>query len=420
MPKSRPWLPPVPLVGSQVALGCSWGLLAVLAAHHSLTFSLPGLAWVHLVALGWLSLLALTILFHVIPGFLDVQIPVEGLARWMLGLFMVGVALLVVGFWQQQVDGIAWGGAVVSIGLLGVVGPFVGAIGRYAMSRHGEPNLPPAPFFGAFMAVFVALAVAAGIGLAMAGSLDRWWSAAVLALAPVHAHLAAGGWLTLLVMGVSMRTLVRLTGVRRSSPALHWLGSTGFLVGILLVAWGLAADFRFAAVGGALLCALACLAYVMESGRMVLRSGDPHAPVRAFLASALAYLLVAAALGLLILAGHADFGPAYVYVALIGWLGQMVAGHSHHIPIRFLLTQIRGEHDDTEPGEVLVLPLSWTTWAAAQGAVIMGAAGLLAGHATLVELAAACGLLSWLAQMLNFTLAARTALAGCLEVHSAK
>lgn len=32
-------------------------------------FSMPGLAWIHLVALGWLTLSSLCMLFHVLPGF---------------------------------------------------------------------------------------------------------------------------------------------------------------------------------------------------------------------------------------------------------------------------------------------------------------------------------------------------------------
>lgn len=415
--KARPWLPPAALAGAQLALGSSWVLLGILAARQTLAPSLAALAWVHLVALGWLTLTALAILFHVIPGFMDVAIPVEGFARGMLWVFMGGVAVLVAGFWSSEPMWIAWGGVALTLGLLGTGVPLSVAVAtqaiaqRRARARQGGTRTrnPAAPFVVAFASVFIALLLAAGIGLAMAGGLASWWPAAALALAAVHAHLAAGGWLSLLVMGVSMRTLVRITRVRRSHPILHVAASTGFLAGIAILAIGLAIGAPIVSGAGAVAAALALIAYVVDAGRMLLVSRDPHAVVRAFLGCSLGYLLVTIALGLLVLAGRTDLAPAYAYVALVGWLGQMVVGHLHHIGIRFVITRVRGEDDETEPVEVLSAPLSWTTWATAQAAVALGTAGLVLALAPVVLIAAACGFLSWLALLANAFRAARAA-----------
>lgn len=397
----RPWLPPSALVGSQIALGASWVLLGALAGRGLLTFSLAALAWVHLVALGWLTLTALAVLFHVIPGFLDAPVRAEGTARAMLWLFMGGVAGLVGGFFTQEPAAIAWGAAGVVAGLLGVCGPMATTVVVAWSSKRQQRPRSAIPFVTAISCVFVALAVAAGIGLAMAGGLAGWWSAAALALAPVHAHLAGGGWLTLLAMGVSMRTLVRITGVRRTRPFLHLAASWGFLVGIVTLVAGLALTLFAVAILGAALCALAALAYVVDAGRMLVMSSDPHLAARAFLASALGYLLGTIALGLLVLSGRSALAPAYVYLALMGWLGQMVSGHMHHIGVRFLLTRLRGDDDETEPAVVLSARLSWTTWALAQGAIVLGCAGLGLGAPVVVEIAAACGVASWAAQLAN-------------------
>ena len=94
-------------------------------------------------------------------------------------------------------------------------------------------------------------------------------------------------------------------------------------------------------------------------------------------------------------AGHPDWQPAYVYLALVGWLGQMVNAHLHHIGIRVLATLARGEDDETRPQALLTAPLSWATFGVYQAAVVLGAVGLLAHQAPAVALAGACGLLGW-------------------------
>ncbi len=371
--------------------------------------SFAALAWVHLVALGWLTLTALAVLFHVIPGFMDVEIPAEGFARGMLWVFIGGLAVMVAGFWSSEPTWIACGGVGLTTGLLGTGVPLAVAVASGAVAqsraraRQGgkKKRSPAAPFVLAFATVFIALLLAAGIGLAMAGGLASWWPSAALALAAVHAHLAVGGWLTLLVMGVSMRTLVRITGVRRSRPVFHVAASAGFLFGIAVLVMGLAIGVRVLAIVGAVVSALSLIVFVYDAGMMLLASRDPHRVVRAFLGSSLGYLLVTLVLGLLVLGGRADLEPAYVYVALVGWLGQMVVGHLHHIGIRFLLTQVRGENDETEPVAVLSAPLSWATWASAQAGILLGTAGLALALAPLVEIAAACGFVSWLMQVAN-------------------
>ena len=60
--RERAWIPPWSLLAAQLSHGISWALLLLAP---------PGLAWVHLVALGFLSLPALGILVHVLKGFLD-------------------------------------------------------------------------------------------------------------------------------------------------------------------------------------------------------------------------------------------------------------------------------------------------------------------------------------------------------------
>jgi hypothetical protein len=63
-------------------------------------------------------------------------------------------------------------------------------------------------------------------------------------------------------------------------------------------------------------------------------------------------------LSLSVLAG-APWGADAVYVLLIGWIGPMVNGPLCHIGIRLIAAMVRGDEDQTRPGELLVSPLSW-------------------------------------------------------------
>ena len=79
--------------------------------------------------------------------------------------------------------------------------------------------------------------------------------------------------------------------------------------------------------------------------------------------------------------------------------------HLHHIGVRVLLRNVRGEDDETRPDAVLVESVTWTTVVAYEVAVITGAAGLLSGKADLVELAAVFGFASFVTMVANLSAA---------------
>jgi hypothetical protein len=118
------------------------------------------------------------------------------------------------------------------------------------------------------------------------------------------------------------------------------------------------------------------------------------------------WLIVGLALSLSVLAGT-SWGAAAIYVLVIGWISQMVNGHLYHIGIRLVATITRGDDDETQPAELLVLPLTWASFALFQAAVALGGIALVLDLNEILSAAACAGLAGWIVMGLNVAVAAR-------------
>lgn len=391
------WIPHWALLAGQLAHGASWALLAALGARGLLGFSFPGLAWVHLVALGYLTLISLAVLIHVLAGQADLTWRFKAVARWSLLPFALGAWGLAAAFWLGRMDAVAAASALACAGLAGYGVP---AAISFATSRP-DPDTSPA-VVRAFALVLAMLALTAALGLAMAIALARGGHPWLLSAGPaVHAHLGVVGWLSLLVIGVSRRTVKPITG--GLSPALwrHVASASLVLLGLVSLAVGLSAGLAPAVGLGAALAVAGAALYLLDMAHVIARATVPHRPPQAFLLASSAYFLMAALLGAGVGLGQEGWQAAYLFVGLMGWLGQMVVGHLYHIGVRVLATVARGEDDETRPWELLTLPLSWASWGLFQGAVFSGALGLLLQQGTLVAAAGLSGLAGWAAMALN-------------------
>ncbi|MDE2572842.1 MAG: hypothetical protein KGM44_10020 [bacterium] len=401
--REPPWIPPGALVIGGLSQGLSWLLLLALALRGEDSLGPHTLAWIHLVALGWLTMVALAILIFAAPNFTDATLRGERLARFALYPFALGAYLMVAGFLAERFAAVAWGAAILAASLALYLLPMLAALG-VAAARAPRTERAIAR---ALSGVLVMLAAAAALGVVMALALALGVAHGVLTRGPaIHAHLAGVGWLTILIFGISMQTLGPIAGRR---PARRWRHITlGILalLGVLVVSAALAAASGALLWIGALSIACAVVLYLFDLFEALAGARNPHRPPQAFLAAAGLWLALAVALGLGVVAG-ARWQNAYVYVALVGWLGQIVNGHLHHIPVRLMATMVRGEQDETDPAEVLSAPLSWLAWALAQLAVACGAAALLAGATPLLAFAALCGLAGWCAMLLNASSAYR-------------
>jgi hypothetical protein len=374
----------------------SWGLLLVLAEQDRLTGGFAALAWLHLVTLGWLTTLALSVLIHVVPSFSNMPWKGEGVARGSIAIYCAGVAVLVSAFWIGAVWALPWAGAVIFLGLLAYLVPTV-----WTLSGALDGPRVEAAIARALVLTLASLIITAGIGIALAVALQGRLPAGVLQSGPaVHATFGIVGWLTVLVTGVSARTLGPITGARSRFAWLHSSVGMAQLSGLITIEVG----FVFAAAPivwtGAVLISLSALLYAGNLADVLRRATVKHRPPQAFIGTAAVWLIVGLTLALAWLA-NAPTASAAIYVLLVGWIGQMVNAHMYHIGIRLLATMARGEDDETRPAELLLEPLSWGSYFFFQAAVAVGTIALLINSAHFLAAAALCGLAGWFMMLAN-------------------
>ncbi len=296
-----------------------------------------------------------------------------------------------------------WGGTIVGLGLVGYAVPAV-----FTLAAAFRLGIVEAAIARALGATLTFLLVAAGLGVAFTWVLDGRLPASLLAVAPVHVEFGLIGWLTTLVMGVSARTVVPITGARSPAGWRHATATSAILVGMLALAGGAIFNAAVMVSVGTVVLGVGVAVYVIDIAEVLLRATVRHRPPQAFLAAGAFWFAIAFGLVVGVVRGL-PWGPAIIYVTLIGWLGQMVNAHLHHIGVRLIATAVRGDEDETRPDALLSPALSWAAFALFQAAVVAGAAGLLSGVSGLLEGAALAGGAGWLATCANAMGAVRRA-----------
>lgn len=394
----RGWIPPLPLAFGMASFGLSWVALWEVARSGPLGLSFFSLGWVHLVALGWITTVAVAILLHAVPGFLDIAWTGAGavVARACTPIFAVASFSLALGFFVNSVPLLEVAGTT-ALASLAIYAAALAQPLLAAMRRRGAARAVARAF-----AITLALLIAtASLGVGFAYALGGRLPAGLLMGAPAaHALLGIGGWLTLLVAGVSARTMGPIAGTRSRAIALHVGASTALLAGTLLAAGGAAARIPFLGFAGAALLAIGAILYASDIVDVVLRAKVPHRAPQVAMVCAGAWAIVAAGLVLAAELG-APLAAAAVYAALIGWVGNAVVAHLHHIGVRVLLTSLRGEDDETRPGAVLDARLTWLAVGLYQASALAGTTAIALGDAALLAVAAYAGGFAFLAMLGN-------------------
>ena len=400
----RHWIPPAGLVAGQTAHGLSWIFLFVLATRRPFAAGMPALAWLHLVVLGWLTMTALTILIHVIPTFTEVPWKGERLARGSLLLYAIGVVGLVAAFWTESASALPWAGAAIVAALTLYAIP----AGRTLAVALAGPRVEAA-IARALTITLASLSLAALLGEILALALSGRAPSSLLSYAPrIHASFGLIGWLTVLVMGVSTRTVRPLTGVRSRFVWAHIAAASLEIVGLLGIVTGSLLDVPDVTWFGFIAVLVGLFLYVGDVADILRRSTVTHRPPQAFAGAAVLWLVLGLAT-MLATQFRETLAAAAIYIFVMGWIGQMVNGHLYHIGIRLIATIARGEDDETQPKELLSSSLSWTSFAFFQGAVATGGVALIVGIPTLLAIAALSGCFGWVAMVGNVILASRRA-----------
>lgn len=403
----RHWIPPLGLAFGQLSHGLSWILALWIAARAGVAFVSPAeIAWIHLVALGWLTTTALSILLHAIPAFVEVRWRYEGIARGALFLFAAAAAGFVAALlWSPQRIFIA--ALAVGIALAIYVTTAWSTLGPAFRSSDRINRAVARAFAITLLMLFITMLLGVGSASLFAPFETPGW---VTHLPPAHGGLALFGWLTLLIYGVSARTLRPITGNRSNRPMRHVISGSATLAGALLLAAGSGAAIAWLTWAGAGVIAVGAAAYVVDVAAVLSGSTVTYRPPQYFIAAGVIWLIVALAFGAGVLAGQ-PWQSALVFVMLAGWAGQMVNGHIFHIGVRLIATMYRGDDDETEPRELLDPLRPWIAFGAMQLALTFVAVGLLARNAAPVAAGAAIGLIGWLAMLSALANARRTAVA---------
>ena len=322
----------LPLSFYLFAHGCFLVALLVLAVNPGLpagAFYQPRFAaLVHLVTLGWITGSILGSFYIVGPLALGIPMQV-GRADWAgWGAFTVGTSVLAASFWMFRYDGVAVGGALITLA--------ISWVGYRAVRGFRRSPAPP----GVLLHVGFAYAnVIGAAALAILLALDR--SRGFLGLSPlavtfVHAHIAAVGFATMMVVGLAYRLIPMM--LPAAMPAGRPLLISGVLIesGLGVLVWTLLFLPAWTIAGWALICAgLISFSQVMRSTVRRRMPRPPALPQRDWSTwqahAALLWLAAAVIIGGLLSAGawpgrRLTMMWIYGTAGLVGFLAQIVTG----------------------------------------------------------------------------------------------
>ncbi|HEU0026507.1 MAG TPA: hypothetical protein VFQ25_05265 [Ktedonobacterales bacterium] len=331
------WLP-LPFLLTGVLGAALFGAVLPFVAPQALLA--PGfphvLALVHTVTLGWLTMTIMGASLQLAPVILVSPLRATRLARAQYPVYVLGVALLIGGFWTMNIPLLITGGSLVVL----AVAHYVVILGVTIARATTRPLT--ARYFAAAM-VYLLIVVSLGFTAALNFQFG-FLGAGVERL--LLAHITAGvvGWLTCTLIGVSY-TLTRMFALVHDHA--DDLGRRVFLLlnaGIV----GLAAGFGFGwtwlqAVGGLSLIAAVWL-FAYDYRRMLrARKRKPLDVTQFHAIAAVGYLVVTITAGVavaLLGGGRQPVLVALGLAALVGWLGQSTLGYLYKI-VPFLIWQSR-------------------------------------------------------------------------------
>jgi hypothetical protein len=283
---------------------------------------------VHLVTLGWITASILGSLYVVGPIALRVRFPAEWTDYTAFALVVIGIVGMVAHFWLDEYGGMAWSAATVGTGIM--------IAGVAIVRRLRTANLPLA------VTTHLALAFLNVLGAATMGVLigfDKVYHflpGFVLANVFAHAHLAAIGWASMMVVGVAYRLLPMILPSEMPTGARLWISAIALQTGVVGLFITLVLRSAYVWMFGMIVVAgfagfLSNVVWMLRHPRprpSAVRTPDPavwHA------ASAFGWLMVASGLGLwLTVAPPSEaslrVAMAYGVCGLVGFLAQMVVG----------------------------------------------------------------------------------------------
>jgi hypothetical protein len=220
--------------------------LSLAAAFAALAFEPRGLAGffyhprmlavVHLVTLGWISGSILGAVYVIGPLAFRMPLPARGADYAAFVAFALGVCGMASHFWMDSRPGMAWSAGLVVAGM-----SYVAVRGLLNLRSARAPLEARLPMGLAFLNVIAA----AGLGLLLAvNKVSTFLPVAHLDAVYAHAHLAALGWGTMMVVGAGYRMMPMIL------PAAMPHGFWAYASAVLLEAGVAGLVLGFLAAGG--------------------------------------------------------------------------------------------------------------------------------------------------------------------------
>lgn len=281
---------------------------------------------VHLVTLGWISFSILGTIYIVAPLALQMEMPARPLDYVAYGCALAGLIGMVGSLWTEQYAGLAWSAGTVASGVMYMTA-------RIAV-RVRRAKIQPAVKLHILLAC-VNFWIAASMGLLIASDkVAHFLPGFILSNVFAHAHLAALGWATMMVVGVGYRLLPMTFPSKIPSGRSLWVSAVLLETGVLglfttlLLRSGWAIGFGFMIVAGLAVF----MAHVIWMRRhLAARPPGVHRIQFGLLhaANAALSLIVASVIGLALLVVPVSprtlqWAAAYGVLGLIGFLGQMI------------------------------------------------------------------------------------------------
>ena len=338
-------------------------------------------AIVHLVTLGWITNSILGSLYIVAPATFGISMPERRRDYVAFFAVTIGIVGMVAHFWIAELNGMAWSAATATAGILIVVARLMAGLRTAPIPGGVKCHITLA-------AANLVVAASAGILLGL-DKVYHFLPGFVLANVFAHAHLAAVGWATMMVVGVGYRLLPMVIPAKAPSGRTLYASAVLIELGVLLLFVALIVQSPWSRVGAVLIIAgLGCFAahiVAMVRRRSKKPAGAPAIDFAVLHAAAAALSLVAAcSIGLyLLFASPSDtslrLAIAYGAFGLVGFLAQMVVGmQAKLVP---MLAWYRALADSGFRGPIVppfAMPIRWlqevvfTAWSFAVPAVAVG------------------------------------------------
>jgi hypothetical protein len=283
---------------------------------------------VHLVTLGWITASILGSLYIVGPIALRMWIPATWLDYTAFGLVLIGIVGMVSHFWLQEYGGMAWSAITVGAGII--------AVGVHVARRLRHASLPravSAHIMLAFLNVLGAAALGVLIGF---DKMYHFLPGYVITNVFAHAHLAAIGWASMMVIGVAYRLLPMVLPAEMPKGARLWTSAVLLQAGVSGLFVALLVRSRFVWIF-ALTVVVGFGAFLWQVvwmlGRPRPRPPGLGTPDPALLHAGASFVSLVIASGLGLWLAIAEPSPSTLRVAmaygvfgLVGFLAQMVVG----------------------------------------------------------------------------------------------